>query len=152
MSDYAGDCVWQTTHTGGHCFAATLICLPHGVFYGQVAEEEVSHLVDDHRAGRIYHLDRYRGRSSYPCIVQAADTFLRGETGDLDLSSFSLASVEPMAEDAWAVVFATRTGNELHRLQVTKKMTPLQYRLSCGKDGGECLPEYHLDSYVVFTR
>jgi hypothetical protein len=29
--------VWETTHVGGHRFAANLVILPHGLYYGPVA-------------------------------------------------------------------------------------------------------------------
>ena len=79
MAAYAGDQVWQTTHTGGHRFAATMIVLPHGLYYGRLGAEDATAIVDSYNAGDVYALDRYRGRSCYLAPVQAAEYYLRAE-------------------------------------------------------------------------
>ena len=66
MAAYAGDQVWQTTHTGGHRFAATMIVLPHGLYYGRLSAQRTPlPIVDTYNAGDVYALDHYRGRSCY---------------------------------------------------------------------------------------
>ena len=48
--------VWECSHIGGDRFAANLVCLPDGVYYGRVDPDGAPGLVADHRAG----LDRPR--------------------------------------------------------------------------------------------
>jgi hypothetical protein len=71
---------WQTTHLGGHRFAATLVWLPHGICYGRLCAEEVDAVLDAVRCGEVFRLDRYRGRSVDAGPGQAAETFVREHT------------------------------------------------------------------------
>jgi hypothetical protein len=69
--------VWQTTHLGGHRFAATLLWLPEGLCYGRVATSEVGGLLDAALIQRIAPLERLRGRTSLGEAGQAAESMLR---------------------------------------------------------------------------
>jgi hypothetical protein len=84
--------IWQVTHVGGDRFAGNVVVLPEGLYYGRVRPEEAWLLLDEHLAGRIY-LDRFRGRSSLPFAVQAAEITVRERLG---LTSVELSEVEPV--------------------------------------------------------
>ncbi|MGH7849811.1 MAG: sucrase ferredoxin, partial [Thermodesulfobacteriota bacterium] len=76
-----GQRTWQTTHIGGHRFASTFVCLPHGLYYGRVREGKTAEeIFGEYKNGRI-ELGSYRGRSCYSAPAQAAEYFLRKETG-----------------------------------------------------------------------
>jgi hypothetical protein len=68
--------VWECSHTGGHRFAGVLICLPDGLVYGRLDPESALRAVELYEAGRIA-LPWFRGRSSNPDAVQAADAYVR---------------------------------------------------------------------------
>ena len=72
--------VWESSHLGGDRFAGNLVCLPHGLYFGHVDPEEGAAVVAAYRAGEIA-LERYRGRSCFPMVVQAADILVRRELG-----------------------------------------------------------------------
>ena len=72
--------VWESSHLGGDRFAGNLVCLPHGLYFGQVEPEEGEAVVAAYRAGEIV-LERYRGRSCYPMVLQAAEILVRRELG-----------------------------------------------------------------------
>ncbi|MCI3949723.1 MAG: sucrase ferredoxin [Acidimicrobiales bacterium] len=72
--------VWESSHLGGDRFAGNLLCLPHGLYFGRVAPEEGAAVVAAYRAGEIV-LERYRGRSCFPMVVQAAEILARQELG-----------------------------------------------------------------------
>lgn len=81
---------WQSTHIGGHRFASTFVCLPHGLYYGRVREgKRAEEIFDKYKNGRI-DLRNYRGRSCYDPHVQAAEYFLRNERGIYDISALRL--------------------------------------------------------------
>jgi hypothetical protein len=141
--------VWQTTHTGGHRFAATLVCLPQGICYGWVGPEDSAVLIDHHRQGQIYRLDRYRGRSCYRSIEQAADAFLRAQTGVLDLEAFHLASCEQVEANHWQIEFGNGDGQTRYFLEVESRASSFCNPQSCGKTEGEVVPQYYLGSYRV---
>jgi hypothetical protein len=72
--------VWQCSHIGGDRFAANAVVLPWGLYYGPVEVQEAGALVESIERNEIF-LPAYRGRSTLSRTVQAAETFLRRETG-----------------------------------------------------------------------
>ena len=68
--------LWESSHQGGHRFAANLAIFPHGLFYGQVEPMAAATIIDSYRDGRIV-LDGFRGRSAFDDITQAADFLAR---------------------------------------------------------------------------
>ena len=71
-----GDAAWEVSHIGGDRFAANVLILPHGIYYGRVSVADVPDLVRAVAEERIW-LDGYRGRSVHPFPVQAAEAALR---------------------------------------------------------------------------
>ena len=71
---------WQTTHVGGDRFAGNLVVLPEGLFFGRVGREEAPRVLRSYLEGRI-DLGCYRGRSTDPFPVQAAEAAVRERTG-----------------------------------------------------------------------
>jgi hypothetical protein len=73
-------CLWQSSHQGGHRFAANVLVLPAGVQLGRVAPQDAPRVAALLREGRIP-LDHYRGRAAYPSRVQAAEVAVRRHLG-----------------------------------------------------------------------
>jgi hypothetical protein len=71
---------WEVSHIGGDRFAANLVVLPHGLYYGRLDPVAAIAMAGAHLAGEL-DLDHLRGRSSYPMAVQAAEIHLRRELG-----------------------------------------------------------------------
>jgi hypothetical protein len=145
----AGTSVWQTTHTGGHRFAATMICLPSGICYGRVEADEAHLIVDSAARNQIYRLDRYRGRCCYNQIAQAADYFLRDRTGVYDASAFQLTNIESAGDRQWIVHFLQADNGTTHRLRIDQEMSASPDILSCRTDKAEFLPKHTLGDYLV---
>ena len=76
--------VWQSSHLGGHRYAATGALLPEGLVYGLLTPDDAVSLVEAHRR-KSFLLDQLRGRSLYPRPAQAAEVLLRREVGDRPL-------------------------------------------------------------------
>src|SRR5699024_10210196 len=73
---------WECSHLRGGRFAATMIVLPHGLFYGRVdMATDPADIITRYTEGRVdpRHL---RGRSSYPAAVQDAQHRARPLLGD----------------------------------------------------------------------
>jgi len=123
--------VWQTNHIGGHRFAATFVCLPHGICYGRVREGKVvDDVIDKYVRGEI-DLRSLRGRSSYSNEAQAAEYFLRTETGKTGISEFVLKR-EKKTKDGIAVDFISRSTAEVHRVNVLKSKHSVKVLKDCG--------------------
>ncbi|MGV3760396.1 MAG: sucrase ferredoxin [Actinomycetota bacterium] len=80
--------VWESSHVDGDRFAANVVCLPTGVYFGRVPPESAAAIIRDHDAGLLA-LDHYRGRSCYPPLVQAAEVFARLELDERRLSQLT---------------------------------------------------------------
>ncbi len=149
MSAYAGDQVWQTTHTGGHRFAATMIVLPHGLYYGRLSAEDATSIVDTYNAGDVYELDRYRGRSCYKAPVQAAEYYLRAETHQQALDAFSLLDAD-QKDDVWTCRFRSNGDDLVHELFVLAEESEFANPLSCRVTAtSERVPQYRLLSHSI---
>lgn len=117
-----GVTVWQSSHLGGHRFAANLVVLPYGIYYGHVTPDQASGLVSDAFAGCLT-IENLRGRACYSPEIQAADYFLRLQTGDFSLDRFRLASSRTTDPDHWEVVFTSAASDEAFNLSLTSEPT-----------------------------
>lgn len=70
------DIAWETSHVGGDRFAANLVILPDGRYYGNLDGESAVGVVAAHLAGLIDSAF-YRGSSVQPAPMQAAEHYLR---------------------------------------------------------------------------
>lgn len=87
--DAAGVEVWETTHTGGHRFAATAVLLPDGLSLGHLDTVDAVGVAHDLAAGGLP-ADLLRGRCALPRPAQAAEVALRqhlGATGRDDVAA-----------------------------------------------------------------
>lgn len=87
-----GDLVWETTHVGGDRYAANLVCLPHGVYYGNLGPADGEEAVSSYLDGRVV-LENLRGRAGLPEAAQAAEHAVRAETGVLDVADVTVESL-----------------------------------------------------------
>jgi hypothetical protein len=83
------DEAWEVSHIGGDRFAASVLVLPDGLYYGRLDPESAARMAVWHHDGRL-DLDHLRGRSGYSWPEQAAEIFLRRETGLDSISSLRL--------------------------------------------------------------
>jgi Sucrase/ferredoxin-like len=99
LHDGLGDLVWETTHLGGDRFAANLVCLPHGLYYGDLALVDGFVAAERYLRGEVW-LKHYRGRAGLPQPAQAAEHFLRDRTGIPAVDDFTIESVSeaPISE------------------------------------------------------
>ncbi len=89
MRAAAPEHAWEVSHIGGDRFAANVLVLPHGLYYGRLGPGHAAGFVRSHLTGRL-DLEHLRGRSSYPFSVQAAEVYLRRH---LDLTTITPMSL-----------------------------------------------------------
>ena len=80
---------WEISHMGGDRFAANMVVLPEGLYYGRMDPGTASQVAALHEKGRV-DLTRLRGRSSYPMQVQYAEIALRRHLEDDRLDAIHL--------------------------------------------------------------
>lgn len=100
------DRTWECTHVGGDRFAANLVVLPHGFYYGHLPPGAAAEVARHHDAGLV-EPHWLRGRSSLPVPVQAAQHYARLETGDARIGSFPALGVDSDGPDRWTVRLGT---------------------------------------------
>lgn len=126
--------VWETTHVGGDRFAANLVCLPHGLYYGDLGEKQAVAAADAYLRGEVV-LERLRGRGGTPEPVQAAEHFVREHTGRFGLDEVSVVSITEGTTRHEAVV-AVQENRYRVIVESVEQPTP------CGPDCGENLKTY----------
>lgn len=143
-----GPHTWETTHLGGHRFAGTFVCLPHGLYYGRIREREAAEkIMEDYQCGQI-NLRSLRGRTCYDKDVQAAEYFLRRETGNTELSGFSFKD-KTVNEEGIAIRFEDTSEKKVREVRLRKYDNTQQLIKSCG-DEPSSVPKYiFLDQRVV---
>jgi hypothetical protein len=137
------DTVWQTTHVGGHRLAPNVLSFPAGLYYGRVQPDEGQALIEHIARGEVF-LERLRGRSSYPPVVQAAECFLHQETGRLEVDAFVVQDAIETGPDSWLVHFRDTQSGGLRQLQLSVNVTSIPIRQSCEKEKAEPLVKYEL--------
>jgi Sucrase/ferredoxin-like len=86
--------VWECSHLGGDRFAANLLVLPHGFYYGQVPGHGAE-IVAAHDQGRVA-LPWLRGRAGVPAPAQAAQHAARRELGLLGIDDLPVREVRQL--------------------------------------------------------
>jgi len=104
------------------------VCLPEGVYYGRVEPERAAYLLAEHRAGLV-DLDHYRGRSSHPPLVQAAELFARSHLRERRIDGVGVLSAEPGPEGTVAVLVQQRGADAVEVIVRRERAEPVQ--LTC---------------------
>ena len=76
LTDEFPEQTWQCSHVGGDRFAANVVILPHGLYYGHVTPDDAVAIAHRHGEGRVT-IESLRGRSTFAPAVQAAQHFAR---------------------------------------------------------------------------
>ncbi|MBI2710745.1 MAG: sucrase ferredoxin [Actinobacteria bacterium] len=126
--------VWETSHVGGDRFAANVVCLPSGVYFGRVPPADAARIVADHDAG-LLDLGHYRGRCCFPPLVQAAEIFARRELDEPRLCALDVRQASVSGDGADVVV---HHGADALTVRVAREPGPPEL-LTCA-DGGASAP------------
>jgi hypothetical protein len=102
VADVPDAAVFECSHIGGDRFAANIVCLPEGVYYGRVPTDGAADLVRRYRARQL-ELSCYRGRSVHAPPEQAAEIALRQRLGLTGFDAVAGIRRLPAATDGAAV-------------------------------------------------
>ena len=89
-----GDVVWESSHVGGDRFAANLVALPQGLYYGQLDPAAGGEVVDGLRSGRVP-VNGLRGRATLPPLAQAAEVLVRQALPEVDADDVEVLAAHP---------------------------------------------------------
>lgn len=122
---------WEVSHIGGDRFAANVLVLPEGLYYGRVTPHDAPALAERHLSGHL-DLDLLRGRSGFAFPVQVAEVAVRRLAGATGLRDLRLVSV---VRDDDVCIVRLEVGGQEHDVRVRRALGEAQ-RLTCraGRD------------------
>lgn len=120
--------VWECTHVGGDRFAANVLVVPDGVYYGRLDAASAVEVIDGHLADRIdaRHLRGYTDLAPVEQVAVAAVLQARGTGGRHDHSILAASR----NGDRWTVHVALRGAEESFEVDIDVAMSPPR-QLTC---------------------
>jgi hypothetical protein len=121
---------WEISHMGGDRFAANMVVLPEGLYYGRMEPGTASQVAFLHEQGRV-DIERLRGRSSQPMSVQYAEIALRRHLEEDRLDAIRLTrrhgptSVFTREGVEWAVTVRKTTRGEAQMTCSLERLSPV---------------------------
>jgi hypothetical protein len=102
LSERHGDLVWECSHVGGDRFAASVVVLPDGTYYGGLEAIDASDVLDRHLAGTVTptHL---RGSSMLSTVAQAAAVAVHERFGPGGPRDVHAERIETTGPGRWRV-------------------------------------------------
>lgn len=144
LEDRFGDWVWETTHTGGHRFAANVVLFPSGIVLGRLRPEVAPGVVADALDGTL-RLEHFRGRTADDAWEQAAEWWARRELGLTDAARLDVQVTEASGAAAVAVLASQ---DHRYELRLERRSSGVVRPISCGKLPGEDVGEIVLSAAV----
>ena len=140
-----GPQTWESNHIGGHRFASTFVCFPHGLVYGRIREGKIAEgLIKQYERGEV-NISSYRGRSCHSGEVQAAEYHLRKETGITEISEFIFKSSKK-SDKKRNIKFLAQSDETMHKVKLRQDKKSIKIIKSCG-DKSSFIPQFRLLDY-----
>lgn len=102
LARHRPEAVWECSHVGGDRFAANLLALPHGLYYGRVGPDAGAEVVAAHERGEV-HPSFLRGRTTFAPVEQAAQQHARLALGEFGVNALNPVSTRPLSGRRWEV-------------------------------------------------
>jgi len=131
------DTTWEVSHVGGDRFAANVLALPHGLYYGRMEPGWASEVAELYEAGRV-DIERLRGRASYPMQVQFAEIALRRHLEEDGVDALRLVRRQGLA--------CTFRRGDTEWIVTVRRDTRGEARLTCGLERLNPLPLHEVVS------
>jgi len=131
---------WEVSHVGGDRFAANLLVLPDGLYYGRVPAAAAPALAARHLDGHL-DLDLLRGRSGFPFAVQVAEVALRRQVGNTRIDAVNLVSLAQSGGDWTAVLEVDGTSYDV---LVRRESGEERHLLTCRASRENPVPGYRV--------
>jgi hypothetical protein len=119
---------WECSHIGGDRFAANVVVLPHGLFYGHVPPTRALELARQYDEGAVVP-DLLRGSGAFVPPVQAAQHFARTAGHSLAVGNLLPLQVQALSDDRWRILLASTNGPIT--VEVSAHLDTVDARLTC---------------------
>ena len=110
LAEHWPEQTWECSHVGGDRFAANLVVVPDGAYYGNLDPSSAVSVVEGHLAGQVV-ASALRGVSGVPPVVQAAVVAALERYGPTDVRAFAPVSSVPLPDGGWQVALEGRAGS-----------------------------------------
>lgn len=148
LASAAPERTWEVSHIGGDRFAANVLVLPEGLYYGRMTAAGAARFAADHAVG-LLDLPHLRGRSCLPFADQAAEIHLRRHLGERRVDALARTARRSVGTRT-AVVFEV-AGGERWRVDVeTARSAP--HQLTCRSSSPGPAPSYDLVTLRPLAR
>ena len=134
--------VWECTHVGGDRFAANVVAMPFGIYYGHVAVEDVGHIMVRTLLRKIYK-NRFRGLSRRSFYEQAIECHLREYLQNYDID-FEIHTRLLLHEGDHYSVDVTTSNNGHYVMALERVKIEYPHYLTCKSDKHENLAKFKL--------
>lgn len=135
-----GNTVWESSHHGGHRFAANLLAFPSGRSYGRLRADNALSVAQAIAEGNVP-APYCRGNTAWAEPAQAAELILREQLSMQQEGGLRLLASQPEGENRWRVQFAT--DSDEHELLV-ERAEGASVHASCGDEKTTPSIEYRL--------
>ena len=142
-----GDRAWECSHIGGDRFAANIVCLPSGAYFGRVNAADAEVLTNDYASG-VLDLERFRGWSSLPFAAQAAEIATRRNLGLDRIEDVTTRSWHKTRDTEVAVQIETKSFGAID-VTVTIGRTEDEYYLTCKAEQPGRPPLFQIDGAAI---
>ena len=96
--------VWESSHLGGHRFAATMIDFPSGRVFGRMTPSEIPKFLESRKLGNVYNL-AYRGALFLPELEQVAETHVQNYCSVKQLAcDVEIKNLEKLGEEKFRCI------------------------------------------------
>ncbi|MGW6196394.1 sucrase ferredoxin [Kribbella sp. NPDC055110] len=137
---------WECSHIGGDRFAANVVVLPHGLFYGHVAPARAVELAKQYDESAVVP-DLLRGSGAFVPPVQAAQHFARAAGHAPALDNLLPQTVEVLGEHRWRILLASTNG--LIAVEVSARLDTVDARLTCAGSSPAQIRRFELHSLTA---
>lgn len=134
---------WECSHIGGDRFAANVVVLPHGLFYGHVPPARAVELARQYDEGAVVP-DLLRGSGAFVPPVQAAQHFARAAGHSPAVGNLLPRSVQELSANRWRILLASTNGPIT--VEVSAHLDTVDARLTCAGSSPAQVRRFELDS------
>jgi len=130
--------VWECSHIGGDRFAGNIVLLPLGLYFGRCTPADADALLSSMEDRRI-DLTKFRGRSTFSLLEQAAEHFVRAARGLEGMDAVLAARTVDKG-----IIELDLAGDTTVRVVVGRRAMAAPTPLTCKGRDGQSYPEYDL--------
>jgi hypothetical protein len=146
---------WECSHVGGDRFAANVVVLPHGLFYGHVPATRAVELAKQYDEGLVVP-DLLRGSGAFSPPVQAAQHFARAAGHSLAVNALRPTVVRHLPTNHWQIDLATHhpdhpevAGDAGVTVEVSARLDTVDARLTCSSAPPGQVRRFRLNSLTT---